>query len=297
MQRKFTLFVAAAMASGIAGWSYAEDAVTPDRNMDHMKMKAMDKVPSLPAGFVQKNLNEEKDIRSELGTLAEDAMTKSDLDGVLNNLVDQDRDRTKKRDDKDTTKLDGRIAQLQKAWKDKYGAEFDIDAEKAYTGMFAQIIQGEVSDPAVAVKNWPLAACDMKGMNPKMMQRDTDGETKKEEAKEMFGGDVNLDKGRNVALVHVAASHGLPALTVSMIHELPDQWRIDVPNDRTGEKIYQDLLTHLTYLGENPDKWPADVQDGYRAVTHHVLMALYGVPVDAADMMNKAAGKMMNRGK
>ena len=59
---------------------------------------------------------------------------------------------------------------------------------------------------------------------------------------------------------------------------------VDVPNDRTGEQIYQDLLTHLTYADEHKDQWPSDVNDGYRMFAHHVLMALYGVPVNEKAM-------------
>jgi len=54
---------------------------------------------------------------------------------------------------------------------------------------------------------------------------------------------------------------------------------VDLPNDRTGEQIYNDLTTHLTYIRDHQDKWPADVTDGYRLVAQHAIGALYGVPV------------------
>jgi hypothetical protein len=90
--------------------------------------------------------------------------------------------------------------------------------------------------------------------------------------------DRNLDKGRNVAIVNFPASHGAQMLTVSMIHELPDNWKIDVPDNVDGQVLYDNLLTHLTAVGDMKDKWPDDVNEGYRMVSHHVLMAVYGIP-------------------
>jgi hypothetical protein len=90
--------------------------------------------------------------------------------------------------------------------------------------------------------------------------------------------DRNLDKGRNVAVLYFPQSHGAQPLTVSMIHELPDAWKIDVPDNVDGQMLYDNLLTHLTAVNEMKDKWPADVNDGYRMVAHHVLMAVYGIP-------------------
>jgi len=34
---------------------------------------------------------------------------------------------------------------------------------------------------------------------------------------------------------------------------------------------------HLTMANEGKDKWPSDVNDAYRAVAHHVLMAVMDV--------------------
>lgn len=56
-------------------------------------------------------------------------------------------------------------------------------------------------------------------------------------------------------------------------------WKVDAPNTLTARELRENLLNHLTYLGENVDKWPTDVNEAYRAATHHVLMAVYGVHV------------------
>ena len=86
------------------------------------------------------------------------------------------------------------------------------------------------------------------------------------------------DAGRNIATIQIPASHGMPALSVPMIHELPDQWKIDVPNTLTGEKLKANVLAHLTAAGEMKDQWPADVNDAHAMVAHHVLMAVMDKP-------------------
>ena len=88
---------------------------------------------------------------------------------------------------------------------------------------------------------------------------------------------MNLDKGRDVAIARFAASHDLPELTLSMVHELPAQWRFDIPKDRNGDQIHNDLLNQLNFIATHSENWPSDINEGYRMVAHRVLMALYGV--------------------
>lgn len=98
-----------------------------------------------------------------------------------------------------------------------------------------------------------------------------------------LGGDMSyLERGRNVALVTVPASHGMPGLHLSMIQEPVDDWRIDLPDKLSGQQIHDNLKTALTHVGENINSLPADVNEAYRHVAHTVLMAMHGVPIDAA---------------
>jgi hypothetical protein len=89
---------------------------------------------------------------------------------------------------------------------------------------------------------------------------------------------AGADAGRNTATVQIAASHGLPALTVPMVHEAPDRWKIDVPDTLTADKLKANVLAHLTAADEMRDQWPADVNEAYGMVTHHILMALLDQP-------------------
>jgi hypothetical protein len=59
-------------------------------------------------------------------------------------------------------------------------------------------------------------------------------------------------------------------------------WKIDVPDDVTGQMLYDNVLKHLTMADEQKDKWPADENEAYRLVAHHVLMAVMNVDENAA---------------
>src|SRR5882672_10655784 len=68
---------------------------------------------ALPAGFTAKDLREEKDIKNELASLTENAVTKDHFDNLCNCLTKQDKDRIGEYKDRDVTKLNGRIDQIQ----------------------------------------------------------------------------------------------------------------------------------------------------------------------------------------
>jgi hypothetical protein len=202
-----------------------------------------------------------------LGEITNDALTKDGLDSFASHFNDADRDRIKpwlndKNNKEKIDYLNGRIAQFQKDWKAKYNQDFKISKDDVVFGnaMFT-VTQGEIG------KDAQLAGEKLPAADPNHP---------------VTGGDKNLEKGRNVAIVTVAASHGLPELKVPLIHELPDMWKIDVPDSVDGKIFYDNMLKTLTMVNENKDKWPADVNDAYRAVTHHLLMAALNVDKDAA---------------
>jgi hypothetical protein len=197
-----------------------------------------------------------------LGQVTNAALTKGGFNEVIERFNDADRNRlgsyAHDKNNKDKFDiLDGRIAQFQKDWKAKYNENFKIHKDDVVFGnsMFT-VAQGEIGkDAQLAGQSIPAP----------------------DQSKPVTGGDRNLEKGRNIAYVTVAASHGLPELKVPLIHELPDMWKIDVPDSVTGQKLYDNLLKHLTMANEHKDQWSADVNDAYRMVSHHVLMAILDV--------------------
>jgi hypothetical protein len=331
MKKKLCVLFALSMAVGLGRWSMADDEATGkkvDRAVDNASNKvdrATDKIgdtardatnktkdkigdidvkseksvgqtADLPAGIQKATKDDSEDIRSSLANVSEAVMSKS-LHKVRNYLVDADRNRLKDLKDDDAT-LAGRIEQIRKDWKAKYGKDFDIEHKVAFGQDFKNftIVQGEIANPAL-LSNWPVDNKSKAGASLKVGDTKVEGslnaggsganatatgardETNKPGNKP---GDRNLEKGRNVAIVTFPESHGAPELTASMIHELPDQWRFDIPDTIDSQKFYQNLLAHMTEFGEMKDQWPQDVNEASRMFTHHVLEALYDLPAKNA---------------
>jgi hypothetical protein len=257
----------------------AETVVTEKTTVthtDHNKSVMVDKGSmALPAGVTTKDLNAENGVERAFAGIGEYAFSKTGFDNIVGYLVDQDRDRIKKSTDKTLNNLDGNdnsalkdiVAKLEGSWNKKYGKSFDIDHKKDFGGTFLHIMTGEVTDPSLLVGKWPVGG---KNLGGKVTASDA------EEAKKNFGGDVNLEKGRNVAVAHVKASHGMPGVTASLISEATG-WRFDVPNNIDAQTLYNNVVSNLTHLNNQADKWPADMADGNRAVTHAMVSALYGI--------------------
>lgn len=223
-----------------------------------------------PAGFELKTGNVDEGIRAGLAKLTERAVTKGDFNSMLAELSKPDRDRAREFKGVDQAKLDHQIDRIQQAWKMKYGKDFKIDPKIAFGAGF-QIIEGNVSDPALALVNWPVPACRAEAIEASTREPGNGKAVKKEARAE------KLEKGRNVALVRFPTMHGHPELIVSMVHHLPAFWRIDIPDDRSGEQIYEHLLTQLTWIADNTDQWPADMTEATRGLAYRVVAAVYGV--------------------
>jgi hypothetical protein len=218
-------------------------------------------------------------IRKTIAAATNDALTKGDMNRLIGQFVDADRNRIDKSADKNDPnnknygeKLDGRIQQIQKAWKDKYGHDFDIDKQnEVFSDQFASIQQGKVGDENDA----QLASEVMKNSEDQATGNNANaaGNTK---------GDENLEKGRGIAVMDVKGTNGMPDLKVPMIHELPDSWKINVPDSVDSTKLRQNLLDHLTAVGEMSAQWPTDEKEAYRVVAHHVLMAVLDQPMPQA---------------
>jgi len=333
MKKQLKLFAAAALTVGglalVSNWSYAADEAAGtkvdravdnasnkvDRTTDKIGEKTRDasdktkdkigdidvrtekspgQTADLPAGIQKATKDDSEDIRSALADTTEAVMSKS-LHSVRNKLVDADRNRLKDLKNDDAT-LAGRIEQIRKDWKAKYGKDFDIEHKTAFGPDFKGfvIVQGEIANPAL-LSNWPVDNSKAKsGAGASLKAGDTKVETtigggtgtpatadgRRDETNKPGNkpGDRNLEKGRNVAIVTFPSSHGAPELTASLIHELPDQWRFDIPDNIDSNKFYQNLLAHMTEFGDMKDQWPTDVNEASRMATHHVLEALYDIP-------------------
>jgi hypothetical protein len=245
---------------------------------------------ALPAGFTQKEARDASSIKSELARVATDGVTKNHFDNLISNFASPDEKRVADAKKMDVTALNNQIDQFNKNWQTKYGRDFKIDNKTVFDDRF-MIVQGEVSDPAVAMANWPLQASSSLG-NQAIQAAHTEEpgvsanvstsvnkEEKKAEKQSM------LEKGRDVALVRFPTGNGMPDLTVSLLRQMLIEWRVDIPNDRSGQQIYNDLLNRLTYLNNNVSQWPTDINEGYRNVSENIFAALYGVQMSGQGRM------------
>jgi hypothetical protein len=229
---------------------------------------------NLPPGFTQTDLSSASGIKTGLVKLTERAVTKGDYNSFLAELSVPDRTRAREFKNADQKQLDAKIDQFQRAWQAKYGQKFDISDKNLVFNDQVQIIQGKVSDPSLALSNWPVPAAQGEAMTASDQSY---GNTRDEKQQT---DQAKLTKGRDVALVRFMGNDRMPPLTVSIIFNYPDFWRVDVPNNRTGEQIYNDLSRQIDDMTTHQDRWPNDVEEAYRIVARHAIAALYGVPAD-----------------
>jgi len=291
MKRHLAIVAAAALTAGGFSLVHAQDAPQPagtpssdTSNAGTVRKEAAEKLGIGSADKAsEKQTKHAEEIHDVMAQVAEAAITKNGLTDVVERFVDADRNRLGQQQDalKEDDTIKGRVAELQKDWKAKFNQSFDIkDEDKVYNLAFAQVSEGEegkartasgvdatITTPAGDAK---VDANNKTGVDaPKV---NTDGNTP---------ADTNRnDPGRNIATVHIAASHGLPALDVPFIHEAGG-WKIDIPDSVDGQKLRSNMLAALTDIGEKKDQWPADVDDAYRHVTHRVLVAIFDKQPDA----------------
>jgi len=311
MTRHLAIVAAAALALGGVSVTWAEDKDLSDKTKDaasDVRAKTAETVGIGSADQASQHQSKHAEaIHDVMAQVAEAALTKDGLDDIVERFVDADRNRLGQ--DKDALKnddtLNGTIDQLAKDWKAKFSDEFDIkDEDKVYSTSFAMITEGEagdrartaagtVSGDATKTDSGAAASGTIGGVSADA-KVNTDAGTAKVDVDNKTGvdapkantdgqtaADKNLnDPGRNMATVHIAASHGLPALDVPMIHEAGG-WKLDIPDSIDAAKFKANVSAALSDISSKKDQWPADKDDAYRHVTHRVLAAIYDKAPDA----------------
>ncbi len=239
---------------------------------------------ALPAGIARKDLGDDKNIREAIGDLVSASVRDKGFSDVADCFVDQDKTRLKQYQEQDGDKLTAIADTFKADWKAKYGKEFDFSnsqSNESFAGV--TILTGEVEQPDQLVGNWPIKQADtvsMGGDGVKVEDKAQLAASKqdiKQTKDQMFGGDVNLDKGRDVAVVEFPSAMGLPEVNCSMIKEHVTGWHFDVPNNITGQQLHDNLVKHLSMIVDHESEWPADVNTAYELVGHHVIEAVYGI--------------------
>lgn len=290
MKSKLSITVAAALAAGalVLNPAFAEDdaaeapAAQNEQADTNASADAAPAVPAFPPG-VKLDDDPEEEREGLFDTLAdatEAALTKDGFDDFVERLVDQDRNRIGADEftERKFADLNAKAEVIRTAWEAKYGDDVDVE-EEAFAKL--QAIVGEIDEPRALANAWPVPAVTDPSGAP-------GGEEAVPAAAQQTAGnedpdlDSNIEKGREVAIAIIPASHGLPALNVSMIREVPG-WRVDVPNRLSGQQLHDSLLKHLTHVAELPARqWPADENEAALLIAHHVLLGAYGVDLQPA---------------
>ncbi|HVX85266.1 MAG TPA: hypothetical protein VH253_10815 [Phycisphaerae bacterium] len=250
--------------------------------------------PTLPNGVKPKAMSEKNSIQNAFESATESAFNSKGFPDVIDNLVDQDRTRLQHEAAGEPSKpgdpLTQKIGEVKSEWQQKYHQQFDIKNEKVYDN-YLTFTTGEIDNPQALIGNWPVAITpNHRGSGGQATAADVNDATH-----HAFGGDVNLGKGRDVA-VAVLPGHGqLPALTTSLIHEAGG-WKFDIPNNVTRQQLHDTLLANLSYLSDHKDNWPSDVKAAYRNATCCVVAALYDVNIEHLNNKGQAKNSAPNSG-
>lgn len=279
---KRTHLLTAVCVAAAAGLFSAGSLIAQNNNLGHdMQMGAA--TFNLPAGITPKQLNSDKGIEKAFQSATNYAIDKTGFDNIVGGLVDQDRVRMKDslgsgrslsnvEGDKNKGLADV-IADLQATWQSKYNTKFDENYKDAFTGGYLTTMTGEVSDSNQLLAKWPLdPGKTALPANAKFAQNDVPENQKVE------GGDVNLEKGRNVAIARITGVSQSGPITASMISEAGG-WKFDVPNTMTADDLYRTLVANLQFIDQQKGSWSTDVNEEYRHVTDAVVASLYGINI------------------
>lgn len=269
MQKHLALVAAAAFALGSASFVFAEDKSVTEQTKEAGAAVRDKTAETVGIGSADQASQEQSKhaeaIHDTMAQVAEAALTKDGISDIVERFAQADRDRLNQNKDalKNSDDLNGRITQFQKDWKDKYNQDFDIkDEDKVYNLAFAQVLEGDAARTASAKLGDDKLTSD---------------------AAAPAAGTAAGDKAasKDMATVHIAASHGMPALDVPFVKETTG-WRIDVPDSVDAQKLNDNIKTALTECADKKAEWASDVDDGYRAVTHRVLLAIFDKPAKEA---------------
>jgi len=285
VNRKLSITLAAALAAGGIAFSSnpaarADDEAAKAGQNDAAKAQPDQQAGAATPATFPAGVKVDDDPAEERGalfktftTITQAALDEDGFDDVVERLVDQDRNRIGKDNfaEQKFDDLNAKADAIRAAWKTKYGDDFAVEGEQAFAKLAAVV--GKIDNPKALASAWPVPAVT-----------EAAGEAVPASAKETEGNqdpnlNSNVEKGRGVAIATIPASHGLPALNVSLIDELQG-WRIDVPNTLSGQQLHDSLLKHLTHVADMQAQWPADKNEAALMVAHHVLLGAYGVDVE-----------------
>jgi len=201
---------------------------------------------------------------------------------------------------KDNTNLRDRFTQFNTDWKAKYNENFDsANIRKALTDSTIQIYQGDYTDRARTASermNPDNTRSDKTGSNTDINKPGSgnagnqqspentsgafskDNQTRGQATGEARAGDtaVTTTGDKDLATFYFASSHNLSPAAVVLRKDtgIGNTWKIDVADSLSAQQLSDSISQHVMMIEDQKGDWPADVNDAYRMVTHHVLTGL-----------------------
>src|SRR5215213_8612536 len=149
MNRSMAWFAAAAIAGGTvvsstASVRAADDGVKVKVRSNEARGAGAARASraAFPAGVKAREAEDPNDIHKAFEGLTEAAVTRGGFDDVVERLVDQDRNRIGKYAGKQFNDLDATADAINKAWKEKYGKDFELEPKEAFKSV--ALIRGEI---------------------------------------------------------------------------------------------------------------------------------------------------------
>ena len=73
----------------------------------------------------------------------------------------------------------------------------------------------------------------------------------------------------------IPAQKNLPTVYVPLSKSgTASDWKLDLPDTVDANQLQDNLQRHVKAILDDKQNWPADQNEGYRLITHHVLAAL-----------------------
>lgn len=280
----FAIAVAAVTGLGLTAYTVTaqsqSDTDRQDRKQHQDRQSQQVEKPRLPQGIEEGGQADLDGVRGVLRDMTSAAFTDGGFNDVVERFVDQDRNRFGEwmNENDDFEEFDTAVEKLRAAYEEKYGQEIDLDAETAFERI--QAVQGEIQDPEQVAGNWPVKPTDDSAIGADDRARlagDREGAEGANEGVLDSQEDSNIEEGRQVAVVAIAGPEHKPTIRASLVNEFPGTWKVDVPNDQTGQDTYQKLTERIEKLASNTDQWPEDAEKAQQLLAYEVLASIYGV--------------------
>jgi hypothetical protein len=265
--------------------------------------------PPAPAAPATNNLSaaDEQAIRNEMATLVEDATLPQRFDQLVNQFSWPDR-ATASTDKKNVPpsavaaheKMDLAIADFQKSWKAKYHQDFNLrgNESKVFSSAFARIDVGDFGDaartagervPANAPATQPTPKQTGVNTTPPANPALTAGNhaqlpgRKTENAPTAHTPTIAaasqpaaaMSQANNRALATIPKGHDAAPVILHFVQE-GGAWKLEAPGQVDRQLLADALARHLDMATHEltSKKAASDPNEAYRAVSHHVFLAI-----------------------